>query len=115
MTLRERFDAKWIPEPNSGCWLWLGALFVSGYGWFQRGHRKQPGARANRISWELHRGPIPDGLCVLHRCDNPSCVNPDHLFIGTQLDNIADRDRKGRQARGVRHPRHRDHRRDVRA
>ena len=86
------------------CWEWTGYRDVDGYG---RPHVKVNGrwgsARANRISWELHRGPIPPGLHVLHRCDNPSCVRPDHLFLGTNLDNVHDRDRKGRVAVGEHH------------
>lgn len=79
----------------SGCWLWTAAV-VSRYGMFRIGEKNR---RAHRASWELLRGPIPAGLCVLHHCDNPLCVNPDHLFLGTAIDNVRDRDRKGRQAR----------------
>lgn len=61
---------------------------------------------APRISWMIHHGLIPDGICVLHKCDTPECTNPDHLMLGTQLDNIADCVRKNRQTSGVRHPAH---------
>lgn len=75
------------------CWLWVGALFKSGYGKFSRGDRK---IRAHRASYELYVGKIPRGMQVLHRCDNPPCVNPDHLFIGTHMDNMLDMESKGR-------------------
>lgn len=92
-TLVERFEDKYIPEPNSGCWLWTAALFTSGYGVFRvRGKN----IRAHRFAWVAQRGPIPDGMFVCHRCDIPSCVNPDHLFLGTHDDNVADKMAKGR-------------------
>lgn len=80
---------KVSPEPNSGCWLWIGAVNEFGYGVTGKG-------RAHRISYEQHKGVIPAGLCILHKCDVPSCVNPDHLFAGTKRDNLVDMYRKGR-------------------
>lgn len=97
--LAERFEAKIIREPNSGCWLWAGSLDTGGYGLilaFNGGTAKT----AHRISWELHRGPIPKGIDVLHKCDTPCCVRPDHLTLGTHAENMADMVRKRRQARG---------------
>lgn len=82
---------------NAGCWLWVGAGTGTGYGHFM----ERPGreVRAHRFSWQLANGPVPHGMCVLHRCDNPSCVNPAHLWLGTQLENVADMVRKGRAQR----------------
>lgn len=82
------------------CWLWTAAKFDNGYG-AQTINRKT--LKAHRISWRIHNGPIPRGLCVLHKCDVPACVNPGHLFLGTPADNAKDRDRKGRQSRGIKH------------
>lgn len=85
------------------CWLWTAGVFRAGYG-----HFSGPGGqdiKAHRFSWELHRGPIPNGLWVLHNCpdgDNPRCVNPDHLWLGTNTENTADREAKGRTATGDR-------------
>lgn len=74
------------------CWIWTRCRDRRGYGRFSaKGHR-----RAHRFSWALTNGPIPPGMCVLHRCDNPPCVNPAHLFVGTSNDNVADMMAKGR-------------------
>lgn len=88
---RTRFIAK--IEKTQSCWLWTGPLSQSGYGRASRGTKK---VRAHRASYELFVGPIPEGMCVLHKCDIPRCVNPDHLFIGTHLDNMRDMESKGR-------------------
>jgi hypothetical protein len=98
---RSRFEEKYTPEPNTGCWLWIGAMAPGGYGKMRIGGRKVTPTLAHRVSYALHFGPFPDSLDVLHRCDQPVCVNPDHLFLGTQSDNNADRHRKGRTARGT--------------
>lgn len=77
---------------GSDCWYWYGAMHKLGYGLMSAlGESK-----AHRISWRLHKGDIPDGLFVLHKCDVRNCVNPDHLFLGTQTDNMRDMVKKGR-------------------
>jgi hypothetical protein len=80
-------------QRGDGCWPWTGNRLPTGYG---RVTRRNRSIYAHRVSWVLHHGPIPAGLWVLHRCDNPPCVRPDHLFLGTNDDNVADRDAKGR-------------------
>jgi hypothetical protein len=80
-------------QKSDGCWLWLGPRDKRGYGVVNRGHHK---TFAHRHAYENVHGLIPTGMCICHHCDNPPCVNPSHLFIGTHADNMRDRDRKGR-------------------
>jgi hypothetical protein len=88
------FEERFIPEPNSGCWLWIGMQQVGKeYGLFCF---KQKTRKAHRAAWNIYCGAIPPGLHVLHKCDNPPCVNPDHLFLGTHQDNMRDMTNKGR-------------------
>ncbi len=91
--LMDRFSAKVAPEPNTGCWLWCGSPNSSGYGELKVCGRM---LKAHRVSYELHIGEIPQGLHVCHHCDTPLCVNPSHLFVGTNADNVRDRMAKGR-------------------
>jgi hypothetical protein len=83
---------------DTKCWVWNGPKRNGGYGRFRVNNKK---TEAHRYSYELHKGKIPDGLIVLHACDNPSCVNPEHLNAGTVQDNIKDMIEKKRQAKGI--------------
>ena len=98
-SLGKRFAEKYKVDPDTDCWIWTASAHPTGYGWIRA---RGKAARAHRVSWELHRGTIPKGMCICHRCDRPSCVNPDHLFIGTQADNMRDRNSKGRWRSGCR-------------
>lgn len=92
LSVRERFDEKWMPEPNTGCWLWLAQTSQSGYGQMNVGGESK---RAHRVAWELYCGPIPPGMVIDHICRQTLCVNPDHLRVVTPrvnaLENSASR------------------------
>jgi hypothetical protein len=104
-SLRRRFAAKVERRGSTECWPWRASV-IGGYGYFWAGENVD--YYAHRWAWRLHRGAIPGGLCVLHRCDNPRCCNPRHLFLGTTADNVRDMVAKGRarSARGARHGSH---------
>jgi len=87
LSLKERLYIRLKREGN--CWVWTGAKMKNrgGYGAIRIGNKTVP---THRLSWEIHYGPIPEGKYVLHHCDNPPCVRPEHLFLGTQQDNIRD-------------------------
>lgn len=103
--LAERFWEHVEKGQPDECWLWVGSTNNCGYGTIGLGGARRMGL-AHRVSWELHHGPIPSGMKVLHRCDRPRCVNPAHLVTGTQRENIDDCLRKGRwtDSRGEKHP-----------
>lgn len=88
-----RLERNSIPEPNSGCRIWIGSVTSGGYG--NVGVERST-KRAHRVAWELVHGTVPDNLFVCHKCDNRLCINDDHLFVGTRSDNMQDMIRKGR-------------------
>lgn len=105
MDIRQTLEARIRRPDDDGCWGWAGDKTKSGYGVIS--HEGKRGY-AHRASWELEHGPIPAGMEICHHCDNPPCVRPDHLFIGTHADNMRDMWAKGRWhppvARGEDHP-----------
>jgi HNH endonuclease len=93
-SLADRFDR--LIDRSDGCWIWRGSINNKGYGQIQSGGRKGGLRLAHRVSWEVHKGPVPIGKVVMHSCDNPPCVNPAHLKLGTQGDNLQDMTSKQR-------------------
>lgn len=91
--LKSKIEASVSMEPNSGCWIWLFGAVEDGYGIINFDGATK---RSHRTAFEAYKHEIPRGMCVCHRCDTPSCCNPDHLFLGTHGENNADRGRKGR-------------------
>jgi hypothetical protein len=93
------FEAKYQVNESTGCWEWTASFARGGYGQFFTSVKDgREWYRAHRFSYIAHKGDIPEGMVVMHECDNPRCVNPDHLRLGTQADNVKDRDEKGRGA-----------------
>ena len=101
-SIEQRFWEKVCCYPGE-CWEWLGGRHPAGYGRINVDGKNKA---AHRVSWEINQGPIPIGLCVLHKCDNPGCVNPDHLWVDTQAANNKDMFAKGRNNSGHGGPPH---------
>lgn len=100
LPLSERLYAKRVLRGD--CWEWSGHLAPNGYGRITvTPHPRQQVESVHRVSWNIHHGDIPKGLCVLHKCDNKKCFNPEHLFLGTHQDNMDDKVKKGRQSRAT--------------
>lgn len=98
--VQKRFETMIVGIPWSGCWLWSGTLNNKGYGMFWTKQTENK-CLSHRFAWEQARGAIPKGLCVLHKCDVPCCVNPEHLFLGSIKDNNKDMTLKGRRNSGA--------------
>lgn len=106
-TLEQRFWSKVTVGSPLECWTWKAGKNACGYGTIGDGNTPARSILAHRLSWIIAHGKVPDGLCVLHHCDNPPCCNPAHLYVGTMKDNCIDRDKRGRHGniKGERHGR----------
>lgn len=102
--LPEKMERNTIRIPESGCWIWMSSLNTGGYG--KTGLGRGSHLSAHRVSYEQKFGPIPKDKFALHTCDIKCCVNPDHIFLGTQKENMADKVNKNRQAKGEKHGMH---------
>jgi hypothetical protein len=104
--MKERFETKFVKKDDDQCWKWLGVKSKDGYGAFNLhiGNKVYRKVRSHRLSYEFYKGEIPSGMLVCHKCDNRECINPEHLFLGTQKDNLLDMRRKGRSLHGHKNP-----------
>ena len=94
--LADKIANKYAIDPETGCWNWTAACNARGYGVVSRGGRGSGLHKAHRASWMVHRGELADGAWVLHKCDNPRCINPDHLYLGDHRQNVCDMMSRGR-------------------
>lgn len=99
----KRFTEKFHKGEQNDCWNWLAGKVRDGYGFFSVNGNLH---KAHRVSWVIYRGDIPEGMSVLHHCDNRACINPNHLYLGTHQDNMRDMVRRGRSLSGDKNPSH---------
>jgi len=100
----EKFLSGFTVGNDKDCWEWQAGCYKDGYGGINIKGQKKRTVKAHRYSYEYFIGPIPQGMCVMHKCDNPKCINPSHLSVGTHLQNMRDRDSKRRSPFGENHP-----------